>query len=112
LVTPCERMHCAYCSRSVKSWAAACAVGAPPLMYFWHACWAAWNVGESGSTLPALRLNSPFAFGSGKSFTPCERMHCAYCNADPESLLDGCADPELLVADGVVVVVVAALLVG
>ena len=35
-----------------------------------------WNVGDDGLT-EEVPENPPFLFGSGKSGTPCDRMHCA-----------------------------------
>ena len=70
-------------------------LGAPlaPLgrcMYFPHAFWAAWNVGDVGLSPPAPALiliwaPPPVNFGSGKFVTPCARMHLenlsAFCSA-------------------------------
>jgi hypothetical protein len=50
--------------------------------------WAFWNVGDDGLT-GKVPENPPFLFGSGKSGTPCDRMHLANV-----SFLARFADPE------------------
>jgi hypothetical protein len=49
-----------------------------------------WNVGDDGLN-EEFPENPPFLFGSGKSGTPCDRMHCAYASA--------CASPDTGDAD-------------
>ena len=44
-------------------------------------CWAAWNVGELGST-PGPGLMAPVLSGSGNSGTPWARMHAAYAGSE------------------------------
>jgi hypothetical protein len=75
--TPCERMHAENLSAAACA-AACCAAlgGRPPFgEYFLHAFCARVNDGDCGLT--PFNVTLPFAFGSGKLGTPCERMHDA-----------------------------------
>lgn len=49
----------------------------PPEARLAQAFWAAWNCGEFES-IPAPRVRSPRALGSGKFGNPCERMQAEY----------------------------------
>ena len=92
--TPCDRMHCANFSSLARFPDPEFAV--PPPRRLEHACLADWYCGEFWSTpSPAVMLNptDPFCtVGSGKSGTPCDRMHAAYCSASasasPETVAD------------------------
>src|SRR5450755_4726103 len=81
LGTPWERIHAEYFNAS------ACACGPTVPFAAWasgdsalHAASAATNCGELGSRSdPGVDvMSNPPLTGSGKSGTPCARMHCAY----------------------------------
>jgi hypothetical protein len=74
LGTPCLRMHCALVI-AASFWLSGSGNPSllPPGSSFLHDCWADWNAGDCLSRLEGLK-GSPFAGGSGKFGTPCDRM--------------------------------------
>ena len=77
--TPWVRMHYANVSAAAFSAAVGGVHGVVDPRIFWQACCAAWKAGDDGLMAPT-RWNwkpPPCEPGSGKSDTPCERMHWA-----------------------------------
>jgi hypothetical protein len=86
---PCWRMHCERRSICALSCALGCAEpGPPPGSRCLQDVWADWNAGDRTLTpefAPRIWILLPVTCGSGKSDTPCERMHLANATA-PASL--------------------------
>lgn len=94
--TPWERMQLT--NWSIAFWLASLWLPPPSPagcsdLHAWEADLNADELGSRSDPLVTFKLNLPLLPGSGKSGTPCARMHCEYCSA--LFRLAVCAEPEL-----------------
>src|SRR5471030_539347 len=81
--TPCLRMHFARANIASSRLSDDDPGPLPPDPRLAHAFWADRNAGACGLMSLGIRRPRPFAPGSGKFGTPCERMHSASLSNGP-----------------------------